>query len=334
MQITPEVLYEFAHKFAKERAKSKTGIIAAYLRGSLLYGSPLMGGVGDIDIVFIHNEPPQLERELVRLTPEIHYDIDNHDQLLYKEPRELRIDPWLGPTLHDARILYDPQHFLDYIQAGVRGQFFSPEYTLERAKSILDKARKFWFEHQLAPPSADLKEVGQYLTAIEQAINAIALLHGPPLTTRRLGLDYSEHAVRVNRPKLYQGFLALLGGVSLRVETIKKWIPLWRRSLNELPQELCPVDLHPYRREYYHQSINTLLESDHPKSALWTILKTWTKAYLNLPEEHTAKQPCQQVCQELGLLGEHFPNRLKAFDIYLEQIEEVLQDWSKAQGVS
>ena len=99
MRFTPEILRKHAQVLVEKETKRNRSILAAYLRGSLLYGSPLIDGAGDIDLVFIHNAPPLTEHQIIKLTPEIHFDIEHHDELIYRTPRELRLDPWLGPTL-------------------------------------------------------------------------------------------------------------------------------------------------------------------------------------------------------------------------------------------
>jgi len=332
MHITPEVLHGFAKRYVEKRVEAERSIIAAYLRGSLLSGSPLLGGTGDIDIVFIHTSPPEIEREIKRLTPEIHYDIEHHDQLLYREPRQLRVHPWLGPTLYNAKKLYDPQHFLAYIQAGVRGQFSEPDHVLQRAKTELESARRFWLDHQLNPPQAGPEEIKGYLKAVEQAVNVINLLSGTPLATRRLGLEFPERAILVKHPKLYQGFLGLLGGATISIEVLREWLTFWTESLDSLPPDVCPINLHPHRKAYYHQSLASLLGSEQPKSMLWPLLKTWTQAVSALPNDHITTSNWKQACNELGLCGENFANRLEAFDVYLDRIEEIFNNWNIEQG--
>ncbi len=152
MRFTPEILRKHAQLLVDKETKNNRGILAAYLRGSLLYGSPLLGGAGDIDLVFIHTYPPEKTNEIRQLTPEIQFDIEHHDQLLYQSPRDLRVDPWLGPALHDAVPLYDPRHFLDYTQAGVRSNFSFPDNILARTRPLIDDARQFWMDRQISPP--------------------------------------------------------------------------------------------------------------------------------------------------------------------------------------
>ena len=113
MRFTPEILRKHAQVLVEKETKRDRSILPAYLRGSLLYGSPLIDGVGDIDLVLIHSSPTARTNEIRRLTPEIHFDIEHHEQELYRIPREVRLDPWLGPSIYDALPLYDPRHFLD-----------------------------------------------------------------------------------------------------------------------------------------------------------------------------------------------------------------------------
>ena len=69
MRFTPEILRKHAQVLVDKETKSNRSILAAYLRGSLLYGSPLIGGAGDIDLVFIHNAPPLMNIRSSRSPP-------------------------------------------------------------------------------------------------------------------------------------------------------------------------------------------------------------------------------------------------------------------------
>ncbi|OQY35118.1 MAG: hypothetical protein B6I38_01745 [Anaerolineaceae bacterium 4572_5.1] len=332
MRLTPEVLYDITKKFIAKKVEKERTIIAVYLRGSLLYGSPLLGGVGDIDIVCIHSFPPETKREIKRLTAEIHYDIEHHDQLLYKEPRLLRVDPWWGPTLYDAKILYDSQHLIDYVQAGVRGQFNGPEQVMGRIQSLLKDARQFWLTHQFNADEMGLEEVEDYLTAVEQAVNAVALLTGPALAARRLGVEFANRAQSLGQPQLYGGFLELLGSATQNPEGLRKWLPLWEESFDALAEDTRPVNLHPHRKGYYRQGFESLLKSEHPKSMLWPLLKTWSQIASALPAGHPANSSWEKVCAELGLTGEGFSRKLEALDAYLEEIENLINSWGTEHG--
>ena len=54
MQLTPEVLQQFAQTSVDKLVQVDSSIIAAYLCGStVLQGSPLLGGTTDIDLVLM-----------------------------------------------------------------------------------------------------------------------------------------------------------------------------------------------------------------------------------------------------------------------------------------
>ena len=104
MQLTPELLQQFAERAVERLVQADPSIIAAYQCGStMLDETPLLGGTTDIDIVIIHTGEPPIQREIQRLTDDVHLDISHHNQDLYRHGRELRVRPWMGPTLNSAR---------------------------------------------------------------------------------------------------------------------------------------------------------------------------------------------------------------------------------------
>ena len=67
MQLTPEVLQQFAKSAVNKLVQIDPSIMAAYQCGStVLDGSPLLGGTTDIDLVLIHTMEPSVEREILR----------------------------------------------------------------------------------------------------------------------------------------------------------------------------------------------------------------------------------------------------------------------------
>ncbi len=66
MRFTPEILRKHAQVLVDKETKRDRSILAVYLRGSLLYGSPLIDGAGDIDLVFIHNAPPVNDHQIIK----------------------------------------------------------------------------------------------------------------------------------------------------------------------------------------------------------------------------------------------------------------------------
>lgn len=334
MQFSRDVLLKHAQRKVDQEVDRRKGIIAAYLRGSLLFGSPLLGGAGDIDLVFIHSEEPGTQRELDPLTPDIHFDIAHHAEKRYREPQALRTHPWLGPALQEAKPLYDPRHFIDYTQSGVRSNFFTPENTLRRAQQPLEKARAYWMERQLNPPSAGPAEILAFLGAVQGAVNALASLCGPPLPTRRLGFEFLHRTEELQAASVYGAFIRLLGGETLEPPLLQSWLTPWEKTLVALDPSLPTAGILADKQTYYQSAIQAFIDSERPHSALWPLLYTWTKA-VAIPSKEQKENPAwKEACQELGLWGDLFTNRLAALDAFLDQVREAVDAWSDTQGAA
>jgi len=324
MRFTPEILRKHAQVLVDKETKNNRSILAAYLRGSLLYGSPLIGGAGDIDLVFVHNAPPINEQQIIRITPEIHFDIEHHDELIYRTPRELRLHPWLGPTLRDAVPLYDPRHLLDYTQASVRSNFDFPENIQARSKPLLDTARQFWMDRQISPPLQITAEIPAFLSALEAAINSVAIISGPPLATRRLGLSFADRADAVDAPGLNIAFQHLLGGINLQEEMLVDWIDAWEKSINILKSESSSPPLIVERKIYYKNAMSDIVNSSTPVDALWPLIVTWTDIIAALPDRTDIQLPWIKALTTLGFAGKDYLIRLAAFDNFLDLCESLV----------
>ncbi len=72
----------------------------------------------------------------MRLTDEVHLDIQHLSQTVFHQPRRLRLDPWIGLTWSKARwrcLILD----IGLNLPGQRGaQFYNPEYVIQRARSL------------------------------------------------------------------------------------------------------------------------------------------------------------------------------------------------------
>ncbi len=332
MRFTPEILRKHAQVLVDKETKSNRSILAAYLRGSLLYGSPLIGGAGDIDLVFIHNAPPLNEHQIIRITPEIHFDIEHHDELIYRTPRELRLDPWLGPTLRDAVPLHDPRHLLDYTQASVRSNYGFPENIQARSKPLLETARQFWMDRQISPPLQITAEIPAFLAALEAAINAVAIISGPPLTTRRLGLSFADRATAVDAPGLNIAFQHLLGGITLSEETMVGWIDDWGKSIAILKAESSSPPLLVEREIYFKNALVDTVKKSRPADALWPLIVTWSKIISTFPERTDLQLPWIKALTTLGFAGKDYSVRLAAFDSFLELCESLVMGDSASSG--
>jgi hypothetical protein len=332
MRITRETLLKLAQDTASQRAHADLDILAVYLHGSLLDDEPLLGGTADIDLFFVRNDEPAFEREIVRISDEVHLDIAHHSRKIYRQTRQLRLHPWFGPVLYGCKILYDPQHFLDFTQASVRGQFYRPDQVLGRVRPQVENARQIWLSLSTAKSNADSETVTAYLRAVGLIANAIAGLSGKPLTERRFLLGFPKRAEAVGHPGLYPGLLGLLGGPMVDAPAIRAWLPAWRLAIESLPGDQTPPQLSPARIPYYLRAFDASLDSEQPLGGLWPLLRTWTEAIRLLPGDSPTREPWKDAITRLGLLGEAFSAREAALDAYLDQVEEILEDWARTNG--
>jgi hypothetical protein len=341
MRITRETLLKIAADAAARQSRASPDLLAAFLSGSLLEEDFLLGGTTDIDLVFIYALQSQSRREIVRMTNEVHLDILHLDQKSLRDTRKLRVHPWMGPTLNACKVLYDPQHFLDFTQASVRGQFNRPDFVLERARQFADEARRIWMDLPQQDAAAGPAEVGQYLQALELAGNAIASLSGPPLTERRFLPGFRARALEVEKPGLYAGMLGLLGAPYLEgsgelLSTLQDWLTPWLAAYQAAGAQGEPAEealsLHPDRLHYYSEAIQAMLRDGQAESALWPLLRTWTTAAQQLSPESPDKQAWKQAFSRLGLAGLAFTGRVEALDAYLDLVDETLEGWARANG--
>jgi len=333
MRITHDTMMRIAKDAVDRTVRKNRSIIAAYLSGSLIEDEFLLGGTVDIDLFFIHTDEVIVEREIVAMTEDVHLDIAHHRYRDYQQPRDLRIHPWLGPVLNNAQIMHDPQHFLDFTQASVRGQFDRADYILERIQSQLETARKIWFELQGINKESSIEEAFVYIKAIKLIANAIASFSDAPLTERRFLLHLKERAEAIESPGLYHGFLGLLGAPNVDIEIIKRWLHNWEKAYLDITEDVRPVRLNKNRYRYYRNAFDEILAMDKPEAVLFPLIRTWVLAAINLPKENESREKCSEALGLLGIAGDKFGERILALDAFLDVVEEIVENWAKANGV-
>lgn len=332
MRITRDTLLRVVRDTVAQRTRADRGLMAIYLCGSLLEEEFLLGGATDLDLVLIHSDVVPTEREIVHLTDEVHIDIAHHHHREYRQNRRLRVHPWLGPTLFNCSILHDPQHFLDFTQASVRGQFDRSDYVMARARPLAEHARQIWLGLHTERPEPGPSVVASYLRSIDHAVNAIASLSGPPLTERRFLLNFPARADAVGRPGLYPGLLGLLGNHHTDALTLAGWIQDWQAGYLALSAEQAPARLAAGRRTYFQKAFEAMVKSDKPQDILWPLVRTWTQIIRALPDGAAEGQSWNTALERLGLIGDGFAERLEALDAYLDMVEETLDNWARANG--
>ncbi len=334
MRITRDLLLKLARETAALRARADRHILCIYLSGSLRRDDPLLGGTADIDLFIVHDDEPEMAREVLRLSNEVHLDIAHLSEAVFRQPRRLRIDPWIGGYLCDnPLVLHEIAHWFEFTQAGVNTQFYSPDYVIQRVRPLAESARQAWvelFSDALAPGP---QRVWVYLKALENAANAIACLSGVPLPERRFMLHFPVRAQAIQRPGLFAGLVDLYLPEPLKDEAWEQWLSGWQTAFQAAGQiPACPPRLQPCRWRYYHDSASAL-RTDMPAAAAWIILRTWTAAVGLLPADSPAVQEWAKALRDVGLDEDSFEERVSTLDAYLDGVEETIDQWAAANGV-
>jgi len=333
MRLTREALLRYASEAAAQRARAHRDVVCIYLIGSLLRDRPLLGGTTDIDLVVVHIGDPPVEREVVRVTQDVTLDILHHPQSLYQQPRNLRQHPWLGPALyHNPIVLHDTQHWFEFAQSGVTAQYNRPDFVMARARQLAEKARGLWLAMENGDsPYSD--PISPYLETLEAAANAVAMLSGPPLSERRLLMDFPERATAVGRPGMAAGLVDLLGGEQADAETLRTWLGEWEKALRAAGGLADgPVRLSAARLPYYRRAVEAMLDGGHSQDALWPLLVTWLAAAGRLRAGDPSQEAWMETRRTLELDADSLVGRLSALDAYLDSLEETLEDWAAENG--
>ncbi|MFN2159243.1 MAG: hypothetical protein ACK2U3_08025 [Anaerolineales bacterium] len=333
MRIDHEILTRLTQELIEERVARDRSVISVYLCGSLLEENYLLGGTTDVDLVFIHYDEVKVEREVLPITEDVHFDIAHHHQNLYRTPRSLRVHPWWGPTIKECKILHDPQHFMDFTQASVRGQFERPDRVFERAHSQIVTARKIWVQYQAEEPDPGPEQLLDYFKALKNAVNAISGFNGPPLTDRRLLIKFPERAEKMGKPGMAAGLLGMLGAPNITEDVYPELITNWNTCYEALHAESMPVRLHPIRKDYYYKAFEAMVEGGERSAMLWPLLRTWTLAASDQTANSEIRGGWQTALGKMKLLGEDFRERLAGLDAYLDLIEGTIEDWAHKNGV-
>ena len=169
MRMTREALTRLARDTAAERVRLNRRIVCIYLTGSLLGEEPQLGGTTDIDLVVVHDSQPAVEREVLRLAEDATLDLAHLSQDRFRQPRQMRSDPWLSPFIvNHPLVFHDTQHWFEFTQAAISAQFTQPVNAIGRGQAHYAAARSCWSTLSAAaanPPQA----AWLYLKTMEHA---------------------------------------------------------------------------------------------------------------------------------------------------------------------
>ena len=329
MKITRQQLIDLARKETVQRA-SQGSIISGYLIGSVASGDPLLGGNADIDLVLIHSTEPPQQRETVRLSHQVHFDIIHHAKDVYSRPSDLRVDPWLGPALCEPIFLHDPDHFFERAQAGARGQFFRPDHAYARASSFLKRARQG--QSILGLSQRWLKI---YAHAVMEAANAVACLDRFPASGRRLALDLAEQADHFEYPAFYETFHHLLGGDRLMTWDVPATLSAWARAYDAASTGATRTSLPACRRDYYLRGFQALVEGEQAEAILWPLIHVWERVMAVLPEveeNETHFDAWNTFRTRVKLTDRDKDQRSSRLLTYIEQNTAWIEAWGRRTG--
>jgi hypothetical protein len=332
MRVTRETLIRLAKENAKTRAFDNKDIVAAYLIGSLLNDQqdPFIGGLTDIDLVFVTAGNPPRTREIIKLTGDFHLDITYHARAEYTPARELRVNPWLGPEIYNPMLLYEREKFFDFVQAAVRAgfEFHAPTLTLQRCRKLLAHGRGCWTDLLEVDEKIGPEEVAHYLKAVYHAACAVAELNGNPLAERRLMLEFPTRTEQANRPQMAAGLAGLLGGPRLESGLPADWLDAWQTSFTSAAESgKADARISLSRVNYYRKAFETM----DGINALWPLLHTWTLSALAVPANQT--KDWRAAMTLLGLTGESFAEKVQGLDQFLDEVEILLDEIASANGL-
>jgi hypothetical protein len=335
MRITKNLLLKLANDTVSRRKRSEPDLHAAYLMGSLLDDDPLLGGTTDIDLVLVHKYLAPKKRETAALTPEVSLDIYHKVQNEYDQLREFRQDARMGyPLTKNHILLYDTDHWLEYAQSCVTADFHRTDNVLARVTAYLTCARDGWRELNEITPNTPLAWLDQYLNTLTMGANAIAGLIGPPLTTRRFMLTLKQRLETLGVPEVWAGFYGLLGCAHIKDVSLEGWVDAFEGDLIELSESTTPPEhLSVPRQAYYVQGIRALANGDDPTLAVWPLLHTWLDVHLSLPKASSRIDAWDSFLAGLDLTDETSEIKTEALDVYLDNLEVLIESWAQTYGV-
>jgi hypothetical protein len=182
---------------------------------------------------------------------------------------------------------------------------------------------------QLDPESASPLKI---LNVASNAANALVSLNGAPIPERRLLADFPARAQSMDQDDLIQGLFASVAS-STNAQSIARWLPAWENAFRAAAQAPGDLRLHSARLAYYKTAIEAQLASNLPTAALWPMLYTWSLAADNDNFNEEQTRDWEAFCVEMGLDAGSRAQRLQAQDVFLDRLEEILEQVAVDNGI-
>lgn len=329
MRIERDRLIELARREVAARAE-KDHLLAAYLIGSVVSGEPVLGGAADIDVVMIHAEPPSTTREIVALSEDVHLDIAHHGRGQYAQPRQLRVDPWLGPAVYAPIPLFDRDHLFEWAQAAARGQYARPDFIVQRAAALLADARR-----RRADLPVARRWPSTFAAAAMAAANAVASLQSAPACGRRALLVLEARLAQAGHPEVFAAVQHMLGAEALETQVAREWVAAWARAYDACARLSGDPVLSPHRRAYYLKGFQALLEDGSPQAVLLALIQTWDRILFTLEAFDLAadyRDPWQAAMSSLQLSPDTANRRADELEAFLDRVDVIVETWEKEHG--
>lgn len=328
MIITPERLLALAREEVKRRADAQR-VRCAFVTGSTVTDDPLLGGTADVDTVLIYRDHPLHERELVRLSQDVHLDLYHYADRNLAPPRNLRTDPLLGPAIATGVSAFDPEHHFDWLQAGVRAHYRRPDHRMARSMTRLDRARNT--RQKLDQFGARWPQM--FAHAAFDAANAGASLTDESASGRRAVLRLRQALISAERGDLFAGFIKLLGLDISATWDLPQWLSAWAKAYDAALRRDDNRILSEVRRDYYLRGYQALADADQPQAVVYGLISTWPLEGPNGDASGGSEQGgWQEFVDSIGLDLHQPEQHAHQLEAYLDEVELYLETWGEQHG--
>lgn len=348
--IEREILLRAAREFSAQQRQDRTTCVASYLVGSVARDELPLGEAVDLDIVLVDEDPPDKYEECVRITDSVLIECRFSRPDDYDDKRALRQHPLHAQSLFDAFPLHDTGHFFDLMQAAVRGQFDTPQNVYARSRNAHLEARKHFqavtdFRVDPAPIPLDCDELHDLQAVFEWGVTALLTIVYEPHSCRRHMVRLEQAASRLERPDIVELAADGLGYRGLTETDVAELRAVWLEIYNAAGRfHQGPWDedqvVHPYKQLYYLRGFEALAAEGYAWHSLalmeHTLATCASQILTHAPPEEAApylEQYTAWLVRTRKGSEQAFAERVTQAGEFLEEVDTVLVDWARNEGL-